>query len=209
MHARVLIADDDRLVRRVIGAALAEAGFEVCGEAADADEATALALESKPDLCLLDIYMPHSGIRAAQEISRRLPETAVVMLTSSARDEDLLDSLRAGARGYLPKKLEPERLRDTLGKVLSGEVVMPRKLVAKALSADAAGGQVLWLPDGRRVELTKRQLELLDMVGEWRTSEEIAERWSIEKADVDKQLAVILTLLDVPDVEAAVRLVSS
>lgn len=209
MDARVLIADDDRLVRRVIGAALIDAGFQVCGEAADADEATELALEVKPDLCLLDIYMPKSGIRAAQQISRRLPKTAVVMLTSSARDEDLLDSLRAGARGYLPKQLEPGQLRDTLEKVLGGEVVMPRELVAKAIRDGDAGGRVLWLPDGRRVELSARQLALLDMVGEWRTSDEIAERWSVPKADVDRELTEILTRLDVPDVEAAVRLVAS
>jgi DNA-binding NarL/FixJ family response regulator len=209
MHARVLIADDDSLVRRVIGAALRNAGFEVCGEAADADGATHLALQVKPDLCLLDIYMPGSGIRAAQEISRALPETTVVMLTSSARDQDLVDSLQAGARGYLPKKIESERLRETLEKVLDGEVVMPRELVAKAIREGEVGRRVRWLPDGRRVELTARQLELLDMLAHGRTSDEIAERWSVGGSDVEQELAATLALLDVPDAEAAVRIVAS
>jgi len=126
MAARVLIADDDSVIRRVIGAALTQAGFELAGEAASADAAVELALEAAPDLCLFDIYMPGSGIRAAEEVSRRLPQTKVVMLTSSARDQDLVDSLRASARGYLPKKLDGAVLRDTLAKVMQGDVVMPR-----------------------------------------------------------------------------------
>lgn len=207
MAARVLIADDDPLVRRVIGAALGEAGFEVCGEAADAERATELALETLPDLCLLDIYMPGSGIDAAAELSRRLLATNVVMLTSSAREQDLLDSLRAGARGYLPKQIDARTLRETLEKVLEGEVVMPPELVAKAIRGDRTGdGRLVDLPDGRTVELTPAQLDLIDMLVDGRTRDEIAARKSVDREEVEREVAGILTALDVPDTQAAVRL---
>ena len=207
MPDRVLIADDDRVVRRVIGAALKQAGFEVCGQVASADEAIELALQTAPDLCLLDIYMPGSGIRAAEEICRRLPEAKVVMLTSSARDQDLIDSLRAGARGYLPKDIDARFLRETLEKVLEGEVVMPPKLVAKAIRGGRTqGGRLVGLRDGRRVELSATQLELLDMLIDGRTNDEIAERQSVRRTDVEREIAGILALLEVPDTGAAVRL---
>lgn len=207
MAERVLIADDDRVVRRVIGAALKQAGFEVCGQVASADEAIELALQTAPELCLLDIYMPGSGIRAAEEICRRLPEAKVVMLTASARDQDLIDSLRAGARGYLPKDIDARFLRETLEKVLEGEVVMPPKLVAKAIRGGRTqGGRLVGLRDGRRVELSATQLELLDMLIDGRTNDEIAERQSVRRTDVEREIAGILALLEVPDTGAAVRL---
>ena len=208
MGERALIADDDPVVRTMIGAALANAGFELCGEAANATEAVELAERTRPRLCLLDIYMEGSGIRAAREIAARLPETLVVMLTSSTREQDLLDSLRAGARGYLTKGVDSEGLRATLRSVLDGEVAMPRDLVAKAIRG-AGDARMVELPDGGRAELSPRQLELLDMLADGRSVEEIAERLRATAADVDREVAEILALLKSPDAQAAVRLVIS
>lgn len=209
MGERVLIADDNPVVRTVIGTALEGAGFELCGEAEGADQAIELAERERPDLCLLDIYMPGSGIRAAGEIAGRLPETVVVMLTSSARDQDLLDSLRAGARGYLPKEIDREGLGETLRKVLGGEVAMPRHLVAKAIRGGGVGDEVrvVRLPDGGQAELGARQLELLDMLADRRTIDEMAERLFASPTDVDREVAEILAVLRAPDAKAAVRLV--
>ena len=86
-------------------------GFEVCGEAANAQEAIELALRERPDLCLLDVHMPGEGIRAASQISEALPDCAVVMLTVSRNDSDLFDSLRAGRRRYLLKDTDPSGSR--------------------------------------------------------------------------------------------------
>ena len=207
MHERVLIADDDSVVRRVIGASLKSAGFEVCAEVEEAEAAIALAAEARPDLCLLDVYMPGSGIHAAEEISRRVPQTKVVMLTSSARDQDLLDALGAGARGYLPKKLDVEQLREVLDKVLQGEVVMPPDLVAKAIRTGAdERGRVVSLPDGRRVELTSWELSLLDMLIDGRTHGEIADRHSVAGSQVEEDVSALLARLEVQDARGAIPL---
>ena len=96
---RVVMADDHARMRRRIRDALEVGGCVVCGEGASAEEAVALAAEHRPDVALLDIHMPGNGITAAREIARTLPATAVVMLTASAEDADLFDSLRAGASG--------------------------------------------------------------------------------------------------------------
>jgi DNA-binding NarL/FixJ family response regulator len=208
---RVLIADDNAVVRSLMSAALEQAGFELCGEAEGADEAISLAERERPDVCVLDIYMPGSGIRAAGEITSRLPETAVVMLTSSARDQDLVDALRAGARGYLPKEIGRADLRAILDKVLAGEVVMPKGLVGAAIRGPRAdgAGRVIRLQDGSEAKLAARQLELLDMLGDGRTTDEIAERLLTSTAEVDRELTEIFTRLNVLDARSAVRLMIS
>ena len=114
------MADDHARLRARVREALEASGCEVCGEGATADEAVALAVEHRPDVALLDIHMPGNGIRAAREIARSLPGTAVVMLTSRREDDDLFDSLRAGASGYLLKDTDPAALGDALRGVLDG-----------------------------------------------------------------------------------------
>src|SRR6266550_9070677 len=94
---RVLIADDHPMARVGVRLALERGGFEVCAEAEDADSAIDAAEREHPDICLLDIQMPGSGIHAAEEIARKVPDAAIVMLTVSRSDRDLFDALRVGA----------------------------------------------------------------------------------------------------------------
>src|ERR1700748_2543827 len=108
---RVLIADDHAPSRDDVQRALERAErFGVCAALADAAEAIQAAVRERPDVCLLDIRMPGSGVAAAWEITSRLPDARVVMLTVSRRDSDLFAALRAGASGYLLKDLDPDRL---------------------------------------------------------------------------------------------------
>jgi DNA-binding NarL/FixJ family response regulator len=100
----VLIADDHPLIRVGVRGALQRGGWIVCAEATDAVGAVEAAVREQPDACLLDIRMPGSGIEAAAEIARRVPRTAIVMLTVSRDDGDLLDALRAGAVGSLLRR---------------------------------------------------------------------------------------------------------
>ena len=93
---RVLVADDHAPTRAGVRASLDAEGFEVVGEAPNARVAMELAVDLQPDVVLMDIHMPGGGIAAADEISRSLPNCAVVMLTYSRDDDDLFDSLRAG-----------------------------------------------------------------------------------------------------------------
>jgi DNA-binding NarL/FixJ family response regulator len=130
---RVVMADDHARMRTRIRQALEAGGCVVCGEGASADDAIALTLEHAPDVALLDIHMPGNGIAAAREIARTHPGTAVVMLTASAEDDDLFDSLRAGASGYLLKDTDPDVLVDALRGVLEGEAAMSRRLVGRIM----------------------------------------------------------------------------
>ena len=100
------IADDHAPTREDVRRALTEGGLVVCAEAADAARAVQQALETRPDICLLDVRMPGGGVAAAWEIAARLPTTKVVMLTVSDEDGDLFRALRAGAVSYLVKDID-------------------------------------------------------------------------------------------------------
>ena len=130
---RAVIADDDARLRGAVSRGLEAGGCHVVGAARNADQAIALTIEHRPDVALLDIHMPGNGIRAADEIRRAAPDTAVVMLTQSRDDDDLFDSLRADAVGYLLKDVDPATLVPSLRGVLAGEAAMPPALVARVL----------------------------------------------------------------------------
>jgi DNA-binding NarL/FixJ family response regulator len=202
---RVLIADDHVALRSGTRMALEDAGFEVVAEAGDARSAVEAALREKPDICLLDIKMPGSGIEAAAEISRVLPKTAVVMLTISEDDDDLFNAIRAGAVGYLLKGTDPDRLPHALRGVLAGEAAIPRTLVRRVIEelGDRRRRRVQLL-DGTGVELTGREWEILSLLREGLKTSVIAERLGISRVTVRRHVSGILTKLDVPDREAAV-----
>jgi DNA-binding NarL/FixJ family response regulator len=130
----VVLADDHPPTRQRIRESLESGGFEILGEASNADRAVEMTMHHHPDVALLDIKMPGNGIRAARDISAALPGTAVVMLTASTDDADLFDALRAGASGYLQKDMDTDRLPHALRGVLNGEAAIPRTLVAKILN---------------------------------------------------------------------------
>jgi DNA-binding NarL/FixJ family response regulator len=123
--ARVLIADDHVPTRARVRRVLEEAGFMVCAEVASSPAAVEAALRELPDICLIDVHMPGSGIAAAAAICSRLEDTAVVMLTVSHDEEDARESFDAGATGYLLKDMDPARLPAALCAAMRGELPMP------------------------------------------------------------------------------------
>ena len=205
---RVLVADDHPPARAGVRAALERGGFVVCATAADARSAIEAARRERPDVCLLDVHMPGEGIHAAETIARELPETAVVMLTVSRTDADLLNALRAGASGYLLKDIDPERLPLALRGVLSGEAALPRRLVAVLIEEFRERKRRRRIPlVGRRsVELTDREWEVLDSMRLGWTTEQIAEHFFISPVTVRTHIASILRKLQVSDREAAIAL---
>lgn len=205
---RVVIADDHAAIRGGIRMTLEAGGFDVCAEAADAQEALAAALRERPDLCVLDVHMPGSGIRAAGEITRQLPECAVVMLTVSRNDSDLFAALRAGAAGYLLKDTDPDRLPHALRGVMAGEAAVPRALVARVLDELRSQGQRRRIPrlGGRGVELTSREWEVLDMMAEGLTTAQMAERMFVSPVTVRRHISGVMEKLGAADRETAVRL---
>jgi DNA-binding NarL/FixJ family response regulator len=201
---RVVIADDHAPMRSGVRLALEGQGFRVVGEAADAGGAIDAALREKPDVCLLDIHMPGSGIAACAEITTALPETKVVMLTVSQNDGDLFAALRAGAVGYLLKGMDAGRLPDALLGVLGGEAALPRKLVAKLIDEFRTRG-THGLVRPTENDLTSREWEVLDLLAEGLSTREMATRLFISETTVRRHVGSILKKLEVEDREEAVR----
>jgi DNA-binding NarL/FixJ family response regulator len=208
--ASVLIADDHAPTRADIRSILEEDGrFSVPWEAGDAAAAVAAAVEGQPQVCLLDVRMPGGGVAAAWEISARLPDTKIVMLTVSSDDKDLFAALRAGASGYLLKDIAPDRLADALEAVLSGESALPGSLVAKLVAEFRDRGprrRTLVAPETEGVQLTSREWQVLELMRQGMTTAQMARRLVVSPATVRSHVAAILRKLRVPDREAALRL---
>jgi len=194
-------------MRGRIRQALEAGGCQVCAEGADAQEAVALTLEHRPDVVLLDIYMPGSGIQAARDITRALPDTPVVMLTHSAEEDDLFDSLRAGASGYLLKDSDPALLAASLRSVLRGEGTMHPRLLARVLDEFRA-------PPRRRfgrtspaaARLSEREWEIMQLLAGGLTTEAVAARLFLSSSTVRVHVSAVLHKLRVKDRESAFRL---
>ena len=204
---RVVIADDHPPTRRGVRLALEGHGFTVCAEEASGPAAVAAAMRERPDVCLLDVHMPGGGVEAAAEIEAALPETTVVMLTISRNDGDLFEALKAGARGYLLKDLDPARLPLALDAVLAGEVAIPRSLVSRVVDEfrrRSGGGATLTRRHPE--DLTSREWEVLDCLREGLSTSQIAKRLFLSDVTVRRHTGSILRKLKVSSREEAVRL---
>lgn len=201
---RLVMADDHVRMRTRVRRALEDHGCVVCGEGATAAEAVALALQHRPDAALLDIHMPGNGISAAREIARALPGTAVVMLTASAEDDDLFDSLRAGATGYLLKDTDPAELVDSLRRVLAGEPTMSARLVGRIMEEFRTPAT----PRFRRrsaaaSKLSAREWEVMELLGEGLSTEEVARRLYLSSTTIRVHVSSVLRKLRVKDRQGA------
>ncbi|HEX6920615.1 MAG TPA: response regulator transcription factor [Actinomycetes bacterium] len=206
-RVRVLVADDHAPTRAGVRASLDADGFEVVAEASNARQAVSLALELKPDVCLLDIHMPGSGIAAAEELMRELPNAAVVVLTYSRDDDDLFDALRAGARGYLLKDMDPDRLGAALHGVLAGEAALPRSLVAKVLDEfQGRSRRRLFVRSQRPTALTSREWEIMELLRQGLSTEDVARRLFVSPGTVRVHVSSVLKKLQVPDRATAIRM---
>jgi two-component system, NarL family, nitrate/nitrite response regulator NarL len=205
---RVVIADDHPPTRALVREALEQQDCAVVAEGATADEAVAAARTHRPDVCLLDVNMPGSGIAAAAEITHTVPDTAVVMLTASRDDEDLFAALRAGASGYLLKDMDPGRFGPALRGVLAGEAVLPRWLVLKVVDQFRSTPRRRIALPNRTVaaELTEREAEILDLMGKGMTTAEIADQLFLAPVTVRTHVASVLKKLRVPNRKAAIQL---
>jgi DNA-binding NarL/FixJ family response regulator len=206
---RVLVADDHAPTRREICETIEQdRRFRVVAESSDAAGTIDASRRERPDLCLLDIKMPGSGIAAAWEITGRLPETRIVMLTAFADDHLLFGALRAGTAGYLLKGMDMTRLTAALADVLEGDVAIPRSLVARMLEEfrDPSARRRAIVPAVEGAKLTSREWEVLNLLGEGLSTAAIAARLTLSQITVRTHVASALRKLRVPDREAAIRL---
>ena len=199
---RVLIADDHAPTRADVREILeADPRFRVGAEAADAASAIEKAVGERPDVCLLDIHMPGSGIAAAWEISARLPQTRIVMLTVSRDDSHLFTALRAGASGYLLKDMDATRLPHALRDVLEGKAAMPRDLTARLVEEfrDRGPRRRQALAEGEYATLTSREWQVLDLLRQELSTAEIARRLTLSPVTVRTHVNNILRKVRAPD----------
>lgn len=207
---RVLIADDHARTRAAVRVALERTSdFTVCAEAATAALAVEAAQRERPDICLLDINMPGSGIAATAEITATLPDTAVVMLTVSRQDNDLFDALRAGASGYILKDANHDRIGPALRQVMRGEASLPGTLLARLIEEfrDRERRRVAIASD-QAAQLTGREWDVLELMRRNLTTAEIAERLFISPTTVRSHVSAVLHKLRVADRAAAIELFS-
>jgi DNA-binding NarL/FixJ family response regulator len=205
---RVLIADDHPATRAGVRMALEQGGLVVCAEAASAPGAVEAATRERPDACLLDIHMPGDGNWAAAEIGSQVPGTVVLMLTVSSTDEDLFGALDSGASGYLLKDMDPSMLPAAVRAALAGETVLPRVLAARLIDelrrSPRATGRIQ--PRGRPA-LTRRELEVLQLLCEGAGTADMASRLYLSPVTVRRHVSTVLGKLGVSSRDEAVRLV--
>jgi DNA-binding NarL/FixJ family response regulator len=153
--------------------------------------------------------MPGNGIVAAREIAERLPDSAVVMLTVSDDERNLLAAVRVGAVGYLLKDSDPDRLAFALRGVVSGEAALPRRLMARVLDhvRDGESRRRIGLRMPRTARLTDREWEVLELMHDEMSTRDVARRLSVSPVTVRRHLSSAVAKLGVDDRGAALALV--
>lgn len=198
---RVLVADDHPLFREgVVHSLSSEEDIEVVAEASNGDEATRLAIELMPDLAVLDLGMPKGGgIVATRQIATSCPATTILVLTVSEDPDDLLQALKAGARGYVLKGVPAHGLVHAVRAVTSGEVYVTPTLANSILHE-----MTLEKTTDPFDQLTPREREILELVAEGHTNREIGEQLYLAEKTVKHYMTNVLQKLHVRSrVEAA------
>lgn len=193
---RVLIADDHALFRQALRSVLGEeSDLELVGEAADGEEAVALATELAPDVVLMDVRMPKlAGIEATRQIASVLPSARVVMLTVSDEDEDLFEAIKAGASGYLLKEVDPAEIARAVRQIYGGHSLLSPAVASKLVSEFAS---ISKKADERaaRPSLTDREVEVLQLASDGLTNRQIGRRLGISENTVKNHIRNILEKL--------------
>jgi DNA-binding NarL/FixJ family response regulator len=195
---RVLIADDHPLFRDGLSALVDEGpDTELAGAATSGTEAVDLAIQTQPDVVVMDLHMPGlNGIEATRRIVTDSPHIAVLVLTMFDDDDSIFSALRAGARGYLLKGADQEQIRAAIRAAANGEIIFGTHLAARMLAYFTAGATA---PPQVFPQLTDREREVLDLVAQGRANAAIANKLGLSQKTVRNHVSNILTKLQVAD----------
>ena len=179
---RVMVVDDHPVMRRGLSDTLAdEEGFEVAGQAADGVEAVRIAQETRPDVIVMDLFMPdRDGVEACREIVELLPDTRVLMLTASDEEDDVIRAVSAGATGFVRKFTPSDDLVHAVRQVAAGNLIIPEDAVRRAFKLLGEG--VAWRPAPDL--LSAREREVLTRFATGKAYADIAGDMGISKVTV-------------------------
>jgi DNA-binding NarL/FixJ family response regulator len=199
-RARLLLADDHVLVRIGLRQILEAAGFIIVAEAGDGMEAVRLAAQFRPDIALLDVSMPGlNGLESTREILRTSERTRVILLTMHNEDQYVLEAVKAGVSGYVLKTKAPGSVIEAVEEVLQGNTFfspgISRILVKELIARSEAEIDVL----------TSRERQILQLIGESKTTKEIAVLLGISVKTAESHRNNILQKLDLHDTAGLVR----
>jgi DNA-binding NarL/FixJ family response regulator len=199
-HARVILADDDVLLREGLASLLERFGFQVVGQAGDAAQLLTLVRERAPELVVVDIRMPPThtteGLEAAQAIRQEAPQTAILVLSAHAEVEHAMQLLAGGRRvGYLLKSrvTDVEEFVDTLERITKGGSVVDPALVQELVTARRHHDPL--------AVLSAREREVLALMAEGRSNAGIARRLWVTEGTVEKHVRSILAKLELPETD--------
>lgn len=204
---RVLVADDQTLIRTGFRLILTARGIEVVGEAADGVEAVAAARRLRPDVVLMDIRMPNmDGLEATRRILERAPECRVIMLTTFDLDRYVYGALALGASGFLLKDVTPEHLAAAVRLVGTGDALLAPSITRRLVERYAAqAARTPAVPAGLSA-LTPRETEVLSLLGRGLSNTELAAELTLSEATVKSHVARIFAKLSLRDRAQAVVL---
>jgi DNA-binding NarL/FixJ family response regulator len=196
---RVLVVDDQELVRAGFRMILERSGLDVVGEAGDGVEAVRLADEHAPDVILMDVRMPRmDGIEATRQIVARSPSARIVVLTTFDLDEYVYEAVRAGASGFLLKDISPVDLVHAVGVVARGDALLAPALTRRLLDRYVERPLPGTRPDAL-ASATDRELDVLRLLAQGRSNAEIAGELFLSEATVKTYVSRLLTKLDLRD----------
>lgn len=204
---RVLIIDDHTLFRNGIKLLLqSQEGFEVVDEAGDGLEGVKRAKQHQPDVVLMDLHMPGtSGLEAINLMRDEVPQVKVIMLTVSEDSDDLIDALRAGARGYLLKNIEIDFLLDSIRRAAAGESVMSSQMITKLADSMRSSQKDTTPRQMSPAKLSPREREIIIMLARGSSNKEIARSLALAESTVKIHVQGILRKLNFASrVQAAV-----
>lgn len=187
---RILLVDDQPLFRRALATLIADQPhLSIVGEAENGLQALEMARLVAPDLVLMDVEMPvMTGVEATRRIRDELPGVRVVILTVSEADEHLFDAIRFGAHGYLLKDLRPEQLYELIRAVMRNETVLSPAIAGRLLrefrEGGVTGGKRTVAPEAEGPSLTRREIQIMQLVSQGLSNKEIGVKLSITEGTV-------------------------